>query len=86
MLIDRRHFLYNESLAGTDRCYQQLDWENICIVETMAEQSDNSEVFSWLKSLSPGMKLERFSPYFESRFSLKKIIAVLKTRGFRHVL
>lgn len=26
-----------------------------------------SEVHSWLKSLSPGMKLERFSPNFESR-------------------
>ena len=44
----------------------------------MAEKS-NTEVYSWLKALSPGMKLERLSPNFECRgFRSRRSLQYLK--------
>ena len=42
--------------------------------------ADKTEVFLWLKSLSPGMKLERLSPQFESRgFRSRRSLAYVKS-------
>ena len=42
--------------------------------------ADKSEVYHWLKSLSPGMKLERFSLQFESRgFRSRRSLAYVKS-------
>ena len=44
--------------------------------------AEKSEVYIWLKSLSPSMKLERLLPEFENRISLKKITGLREIRGF----
>ena len=42
--------------------------------------ADKSEVYHWLKSLSPGMKLERLSLQFESRgFRSRRSLAYVKS-------
>jgi len=42
--------------------------------------ADKSEVYMWLKSLSPGMKLERLSLQFESRgFCSRRSLAYVKS-------
>ena len=41
---------------------------------------DKSEVFCWLKSFSPGMKLERLSLQFETKgFRWRRSLASVKT-------
>ena len=46
-----------------------------------AIMADKSEVYMWLKSLSPGIKLERLSLQFESRgVPLAKITGYLKSK------
>jgi gas vesicle protein len=43
-------------------------------------EGENTEVYSWLKSLSPHLKLERLSPQFESRgFKSRRSLAFVKT-------
>jgi len=45
----------------------------------MACEQETSEVFRWLKALSPSIKLERFSPHFEARgFKSKRSLAFVK--------
>ena len=42
--------------------------------------AEKSEVYHWLKSLSPGMKLERLSLQFESRgFRSRRSLAYVKS-------
>ena len=55
--------------------------QKVRVVHSMAmAEEKNSEVYAWLKSLSPGLKLERLYPQFDSRgFRSRRSLAYVKS-------
>ena len=71
-------------MAFTCKLFIVQMWEKICVLSVKMPMEgsalDHSEVYNWLKSLSPGLKLERLSAQFESRgFRSRRSLSYVKS-------